>query len=184
MRRLLLACMLVVFVALAGGSGAPAQNLPTIQPSKGAVVLTKLSDPVFPAIARTAHIEGDVLLDMQIRQDGSVESAIVVSGPPLLHRAALTSAQQSQFKCSNYSVSLTAYRLLYTFRLVGSDCCAETEGKATDTGPPATYPQITQSQNHVTIVDHVLCTCDPGIVVGVRVRSIKCLFLWRCGIRT
>ena len=136
MRRLPLLYVLVTFVALAEGPGALAQNLPTNGTSKGVVALTKLSDPVFPAIARTAHVYGDVALDLAIRQDGSVESAVVVSGPPLLQRAALTSAQQSQFRCDGCSAEPTSYRLVYTFQLVDSDCCVEGETKTADTGPP------------------------------------------------
>lgn len=181
-RNLLLICLLITSVAIVECPAAIAQNLPTNETSKGIVVLTKLSDPIFPAIARTAHIYGDVVLDLEIRQDGSVESAVVVSGPPLLQRAALTSAQQSQFRCDGCSAEPTSYRLVYTFQLVDSDCCAEGETKTTDAGPPATYPQITQSQNHVTIVDQTVCLCDPRVDI-VKVRSVKCLFLWRCASR-
>lgn len=52
-----------------------------------AVVLTKLSPPVYP-IALTARIKGDIELLLDIRRDGSVESATVISGPPLLERVA------------------------------------------------------------------------------------------------
>lgn len=184
MRRLLLVCMLVAFVDLAGGSAALARSSVTNTSSKGVVVLTKLSDPVYPMIARTAHIAGDVVLDLEIREDGSVESDVVVSGPPLLQRAALASAQESRFKCNDCGAGLTSFRLFYTFQLIDSNCCVEHEGKTTDTGAPATYPQITSSQNHVRIVDKAPCICDPGIVVSIRVRSLKCLFLWRCGYRS
>lgn len=182
MRNLLFTCMLFAFVALSELPCALAQNLPTNETSRGVVVLTKLSDPVYSTITRTAHVSGDVVVDLAIRQDGSVESAVVVSGPPLLQRAALTSAQQSQFRCDGCNAQVTSYRLVYTFKLVDSDCCAENESKTADTGPPVTYPRITQLQNHVTIVDHALCICDPGGEI-VKVRSVKCLFLWRCAYR-
>src|SRR5579864_3668658 len=140
-------CALVLFVILAGGMDASPQDA-TATP-KGVVVLTKLSVPVYPAIARTAHILGDVELMLEIRQDGSIESAAVVSGPPLLRSAAMTSAQQSQFECHGCSAEPTSYRLVYAFRLVESGCCAEDETKTTDIGPPRTYPQISRSQNRV-----------------------------------
>lgn len=151
----MLMCVLVMFVVLARRTDAWAQN------PIGVVVLTKLSDPVYPRIARTAHIKGDVELMLEVRQDRRIESAVVVSGPPILQKAALISAQQSQFECHGCSAEPTAYRLVYTFQLVDSGCCTMEDSKATDTGPPRTYPQITQSQNRVTVVDQVPCICDP-----------------------
>jgi TonB family protein len=63
------------------------------------VVLAKLSRPVYPLLARRTWVSGDVNLLLQIRRDGSVESAVIVGGHPLLQQAALESAQQSQFEC-------------------------------------------------------------------------------------
>jgi len=63
------------------------------------VVLAKLSRPVYPLLARRTWVRGDVNLLLQIRRDGSVESAVIVSGHHLLQQAALESAQQSQFEC-------------------------------------------------------------------------------------
>ena len=177
----MLMCALVIFVVLVGRTDASAQNPPTVATPQGVVVLTKLSDPVYPAIPRTAHITGDVELMLEVRQDGSIESVVVVSGPPLLQKAALISAQQSQFECHGCSAQPTWYRLVYTFQLLDSGCCAEEDSKTADIGPPRTYPQITQSQNRVTVVDQVLCICDPAGHIG-KVRSLKCLYLWRCAI--
>ena len=108
-------CILIVFavgVLLALPYACLAQN-----PADTAVALKRLSPPVYPAIALTAHVQGDVELLLQVRMDGSVESATVVSGPPLLLRASLSSAQQSQFDCLNCVEELTPYRLVYTYRI-------------------------------------------------------------------
>lgn len=180
-RPLAVMCALVIFVGLDGRTDASAQNTPAIATPQGAVSLAKLSNPVYPQIARTARVTGDVELMLDVRQDGSVESAVVVSGPALLQRAALTSAQQSQFECHGCGVEPASYRLVYTFQLVGSGCCAENDSKTSDIGPPPSYPQITHSQNRVTIVDEAMCICDPGGPIS-KVRSLKCLFLWRCAI--
>ena len=177
----MLMCVLAMFVVLAGRTDASAQNPTTVATPNGVVVLTKLSDPVYPPLPRNAHITGDVELMLEVRQGGSVESVGVVSGPPLLQKAALTRAQQSQFECNGCSTEPTSYRLVFTFQLVDSGCCAEEDGKATDTGPSRTYPQITQSQNRVTVVDQAWCSCDPAGQIG-KVRSLKCLYLWRCAI--
>jgi hypothetical protein len=118
---------------------------------------------------------------LEVRQDGSIDSAVVVGGPPLLQKAALISARQSQFECSRCSAEPTSYRLVYTFQLVDSGCCAEEDSKPTDIGRPRTYPQVTHSENRVTIVDQAGCICDPAGQIG-KVRSLKCLYLWKCAI--
>src|SRR5580658_1739289 len=83
-----LMCAIVMFVVLARQTDASAQSTATIATPQGVVVLTKLSDPVYPPLTRTAHITGDVELMLEVRQDGSIDSAVVVGGPPLLQKAA------------------------------------------------------------------------------------------------
>jgi len=66
------------FRAQNGGSSSPEQS----------VVLTKLVQPVYPPVAKQTRVTGDVELTLEVRADGSLESAIVVSGHPLLKQAA------------------------------------------------------------------------------------------------
>jgi TonB family protein len=67
------------------------------------IALTTLSPPVYPPLAREARIMGDVKVQLGIRRDGSVASAEVVSGPPMLQQAALESARKSAFLCQGCS---------------------------------------------------------------------------------
>ena len=144
------------------------------------VVLTVLSRPTYPPLARQARISGDVELVLRIRQDGSIESAGVVSGHPLLAQTAMDSAQHSRFERRKCSETVTSLRLVYTFQLVGT-CCAATEDGPKKSESSDQIPRVTQSLNHVTLVDQPVCFCDPGVVVNYKVRSAKCLYLWRCG---
>lgn len=178
-RSVVLICAIAMFVVLAGATDASAQNTDTIVTPQG-VVLTKLIDPVYPPITRTAHISGDVELMLGIRQDGSVETAVVVSGPPLLQKAALTSAQQSTFECHGCGKDLTSYRMIYSFQLVESGCCAEQDPNAPIKLNTAFILKITQSQGRVT-VDQAGCICDPAAEIS-KVRSVKCLYLWKCAL--
>ncbi len=144
------------------------------------VVLTRLSSPIYPVIALTARVTGDVDLMLGIRRDGSVESAVVVGLPSLLQQAALNSAKQSQYECRNCIESVTQLRLVYTFQIVVMpvSCAGPQDCNRSYPDPPG--PVVTQTPNHVTIVNHVipLCICD-----SVRKRrSLKCLYLWRCGL--
>src|SRR5437016_14168734 len=78
-----------------------AQQTPQPVPSdttKGEVVLLILSKPTFAPLARQANVEGDVIVDITVRPDGSTE-ATVAKGHPLLKQAALDGAMQSRFEC-------------------------------------------------------------------------------------
>src|SRR5580704_3334746 len=129
---------------------------------QGNVVLTKLAPPVYPPIAQTARITGDIVLMLGIHQDGSVESAVVVEGPGLLRQAALNSAQQSKFECRKCSESVTPYQLVYTFQLVVMTVSCKVPEDCNRSVPDLPAPMVTQSENHVTLVNHVapLCICD------------------------
>ena len=63
--------------------------------SEGMVIFASLFQPIYPPVARLANVTGDVELKLSVRRAGSVASASVVSGPPLLQQAALISVQQS-----------------------------------------------------------------------------------------
>ena len=71
-----------------------------IRVSGSATQATQLSQvaPVYPPIAKTAHISGTVLLHCLIGKDGSVETLEYVSGPPLLMKAALDAVRQWKYK--------------------------------------------------------------------------------------
>jgi len=151
-----------------------AQSPPNPEAAEGQVTLTELFPPAYPPLARQTRIVGDVQLELKIRQDGSVDSLEVASGHPLLARAALDSAKQSHFRCTNCSESLTPTRLVYTFQLVGTDdCCSATQ---------AALPKASQLENHITVFARPMCFCDLAGTT-TKVRSLKCLYLWHCSTR-
>src|SRR5579863_996029 len=65
----------------------------------GEVTVAKLSPPIYPPLALQTQITGDVEFTLGIKSNGSVASATIVSGHPLLRQAALDSAAQTQFEC-------------------------------------------------------------------------------------
>ena len=158
----------VVVLALLFAISPFAQNTAPEKPDSS-VVLVKLAPPIYPQIARSANINGDVILTVGVRKDGSVASADFVSGPPLLQRAAQDSAKQSQFECRKCGDEITSYRMVYTFQIdETAPCCQPNE--------PA--PRVSQSDNHVTLIAPRLCLCGPS--KPVKVRSANCLWLWKC----
>lgn len=149
---------------------------------RSVVILTRLSAPIYPPIALSARVTGDVELQLEIRPDGSVESAVVSSGPLLLQDAALESAKRSQFECRWCNQELMPYRLLYTFQLDVREVRCDAPKDCGKSAPIEHAPKVTQSQNHVILVNQVApeCICD-----AIRkVRSLKCLYLWRCGLHS
>ena len=54
--------------------------------------------PVYPTVAKAAHISGTVILHAIIGKDGSVEQLEYVSGPPLLMKSALDAVRQWRYK--------------------------------------------------------------------------------------
>jgi TonB family protein len=142
------------------------------------VFLAKLSKPVYPPIAAVARIAGDVELTIVIRPDGTVESVETASGHQLLKQAALDSVRRSQFECRDCRSS-TSYSLTYRFTIAPRDPPKNCDGDA-ETPPPD--PEIDSPRRLVTVYAWTMWTCDPSVTL-VRIRSVKCLYLWKCGRR-
>ncbi|MGH9705661.1 MAG: energy transducer TonB [Candidatus Acidiferrales bacterium] len=54
--------------------------------------------PIYPAIAKTAHVSGTVILHAIIGKDGSIQDLTYMSGPPLLMRNAMDAVRQWRYK--------------------------------------------------------------------------------------
>lgn len=54
--------------------------------------------PVYPAIARAARIQGQVILQAVISKQGTIEGLHAVSGPPMLYQAALDAVKQWRYR--------------------------------------------------------------------------------------
>lgn len=78
----------------------PAPSPPPVRLGGDVVVRSLLArvDPELPAIARTARIEDQVMVDVLINREGKVTTRSVVSGHPLLNDAALQAVRQWQFR--------------------------------------------------------------------------------------
>jgi len=55
-------------------------------------------DPIYPSIARTARVQGQVVLSAVIGKDGAIENLRVVSGHPLLAGAAVDAVRQWRYR--------------------------------------------------------------------------------------
>jgi TonB family protein len=156
------------------------------------VVLSKLTPPVFPPLARQARIAGEVRLSVSIHPDGSIESITAVSGNAMLVQAALDSAKQSQFECRGCGSSSVSQSMTYSFQISQVEspdpCCCTLNAASKEPKPPAS--EISQSEDHITIAATTppICICPDACEVAwaqahSRFRSVKCLYLWKCGTR-
>jgi periplasmic protein TonB len=69
------------------------------QVSQDKPVLTSFSPPEYPEIARASHLEGTVLVKVQVGTDGSVLQAVVIkSVHPTLDREAVKAAKRCKFR--------------------------------------------------------------------------------------
>jgi len=184
-RHLFMTYFLVAGIVVGGISvRSLAQSAANSDTAKGEVRLAKLSETIYPPLARQTHISGDVELALEIRADGSIQSATVVSGHPLLTPSALDSARRSRFECEDCGQGIHTYRLLYSFQLGPTEYCYSGSDTSKTAQQEAPYPRVTQWQNRVTVVDRTVGTCDLAFtVIRKKVRSAKCLYLWRCSLQ-
>jgi hypothetical protein len=160
---------LSIGLTIAATAISPTQTDAPVQKESGPVVV-KFSNPTYPVIARTANVSGTVEVEVTVRKDGTVRSAVALSGPPLLEPVAVDSAERSEFKCDECVKDDNPYRLIYTFKTEGECSC----GLSTPN-----YPKVEETKNHITVTERGLCFCDPNATIGKK-RSMKCLYLWRC----
>jgi TonB family protein len=157
-----------------------AQDVPKSGPPLNDVILLEPGEVTYPPLARQAGIAGDVELQVEVRSDGGVQSAVVIKGPYLLQDVALASARETKFECRNCNQDVVSSRIVYTFELtMPADPC--------NTAKSPTHTQLAQpnagsdpGQNRVSVTVEALLICDPAVKL---VRSVKCLYLWRCGTR-
>jgi len=62
----------------------------------------ELPKPAYPPIARAAHAEGTVEVQVLVGFEGTVEAAAAISGHPLLQAAAVSAARQARFTPPKY----------------------------------------------------------------------------------
>jgi periplasmic protein TonB len=87
----------------AGGGPPPPPPPKSNKPLRvgGAVIAANLIrqvTPVYPPIAKTAHISGTVVLHAIISKDGTIEQLEYISGPPLLMKNAMDAVRQWRYR--------------------------------------------------------------------------------------
>jgi protein TonB len=60
--------------------------------------LIRRVEPVYPSLAKTAHIQGPVVLVAVISKEGAIENLRLLSGHPMLVPAAIHAVSQWRYK--------------------------------------------------------------------------------------
>jgi len=83
----------------AGGSKPllPSAPLPVGGDVKQAKLISS-TPPLYPVLAKTQHIEGNVRVDALVDENGKISSMKVISGPTLLHQAAMDAIRQWKYQ--------------------------------------------------------------------------------------
>lgn len=101
-----------------GNNKEPAAPLPVGGDVKAAR-LVKSVPPIYPQMARTQRISGNVTIDAVVDVDGNVSTMKILSGPAILHRAALDAVKQWRYEPAILDGKATASHLtvIVQFRL-------------------------------------------------------------------
>jgi TonB family protein len=83
----------------------------------GELVPFWLVRPAYPPIARSAFVQGVVIVALTVAADGRVQSAVIERDIPLLSQVAVEAARDSGFICRGCTGPMT-YRLTYAFAAV------------------------------------------------------------------
>lgn len=115
-------------------------------------------EPQFPQMARIAHIQGEVWIQVELDPEGAIVALRPLSGHPLLVQAATESLRASKFVCQNCDGKNAVFNVFYRFKIDDpppANRCSDAFGNAVD--------------------------CEVRAPVPTRkLRSAHCLYLWKC----
>lgn len=134
--------------------------------------------PQYPQMARVANIDGPVTVKFVFGANGSIEVK-ESSGHPILVQAAIESLKASKLVCDGCGQNEPEFSVVFDFKFAGE----ESQNSELNNSSGAAL----DSPNHVTIITTVfterLAITDPRGIVTKRVRSVRCLYLWKCATR-
>jgi TonB family protein len=101
--------------------------------------------PVYPAIAKAAHVEGTVVLQATIAKEGTIENLRVISGPAMLQQAAIDAVHTWTYKpylLNGEPVEVeTQVNVVFSLDHSGSATAPAGNGEASEQASPAS-PEV------------------------------------------
>jgi TonB family protein len=129
-------------------------------------------EPAYPQMARVANINGAVTLEFTIARDGTVDVQKSAGHPMLVH-ASVESLKLSKLACDNCGKVAARFSVVFEFKIATSEC-----GNSS-----VSSRALLENSNHVTVTIDRYCFIDPAPELTKKVRSVRCLYLWKCAIR-
>src|SRR5208282_1021564 len=97
----------------AGHRKEPTAPLPVGGDLKQASLLKSVS-PIYPATAKAQNVSGDVKIDVLVDANGNVSTVHIISGPALLHQAAINAVKQWKYEPAQLNGKPTAVHVSVT----------------------------------------------------------------------
>lgn len=119
-------------------------------------------EPVYPQMARIAHIQGEVWIELELDPQGRIVSLLPLSGHPILALAATDSLRKSKFVCENCGEENGIFSVVIHFKMDDPPKAASAPCPTADERPPAGAHAPLSARKS---------------------RSARCLYLWRCAAR-
>lgn len=80
----------------------PSPIAPAVRPFRTSSILQghliRRVEPVYPSLAKAAHIQGPVVLEAIINRDGAMQNLQLISGHPMLVQAAVAAVSQWRYR--------------------------------------------------------------------------------------
>jgi TonB family protein len=114
---------------LANSAKGNAQPSAAVSEGEARDHLLKNFDPVYPAIAKAAQVQGQVVLQLETDQSGQIAKVKALSGPPMLLEAAMDAVKQWRYKPfvkSGFALNVTTTETI-PFQLAGSASASDIE---------------------------------------------------------
>lgn len=92
----------------------PAASIMHVSSGVSAGMLLTPIRPIYPAIAKAAHIEGSVVVEAIISQTGAIESLHVLRGPAMLQNAAIEAIRAARYQPYQLNGQPTAVQTTFT----------------------------------------------------------------------
>jgi Gram-negative bacterial TonB protein C-terminal len=142
-----------IIMCLALACGIQAQETAAPEPQ---LKWATLHEPVYPQMARIAHIQGEVWIEIEVDPAGTIVALRPQSGHPILIRAATESLQLSKPICQDCGADNGVFFVRFLFKI----------------------PDPPQSHGSAAANELLRLPMDP--LPRRKTRSARCLYLWKC----
>jgi outer membrane biosynthesis protein TonB len=83
------------------------------QPRGDGVTITQFKDLVYPELARQLRVQGAVVVQAKLDDQGGVVDAVAISGPPMLVPSTLINIKNWRFKPNDSKSAVVVYHFIF-----------------------------------------------------------------------